>query len=425
MTIFRVVIIILVAVVSLARAAAAQAPAAKDTPVDEPQQLEPAGTFQGAGLLLFKTPDDRFKWWIDGRLNLDAAAYFNSDNELANGTEIRRARFAMNMVLWENWAAQFDVDFVDNAVDVKDAWVGYTGLRNTLVRAGNFKSPFGLETLTSSRYISFMERSLIDNFSPDRLMGIGASHWGSRWQASAGFFGPAVEDTVDTIGQDQATSLVGRVTALPYANGANVIHVGVATARVQPNAATSADLSDANRWRVRARPESHVNRGRFISTPQVRQVDHVSLYGVEAAAVWRSLSVQGEYNREVLRRTDGALAEPSYDGGYAFVSWFPTGDHRPYDRAAGEFGRVIPKGSRGALELLARYSYMDLNDADAGVRGGLEKITTIGANWYANANVRLMVNYLFVDNDEFSRGDRSYSVNDDFNVLQLRLALMF
>ena len=426
MRMLRIATIVLAGAAAIAQSASAQqTPPAAPTPTDEPQQLEPAGAFQGAGLLIFQTPDQRFKWWMDGRLNLDSAFYFNSDNPLSDGVEIRRARFAMNMVLWQNWAAQFDIDFVDNAVDVKDAWVGYTGVKNTLIRAGNFKTPFGLETLTSSRYISFMERSLIDNFSPDRLMGIGASTWGTRWQASGGFFGPAIEDSVDTIGQDQTHSLVGRVTVLPVASGDNLVHLGVAAAMMQPKAATSADLSDANRWRVRARPETNVNRGRFISTPQVKQVDHATLYGAEAAAVWKSVSVQSEYNYEVLRRTDAALPEPKYNGGYAYVSWFPTGDHRPYDRAAGEFGRVVPRSRRGALELLARYSYMDLNDPSANIAGGLEKIITVGVNWYANANVRIMTNYLFVNNDGNAKGDRSYKVNDDFNVVQMRLSLMF
>ena len=407
-------------------AAASRAPAqTKDTPVDEPPRTGSVDVFQGAGLLLFESQDHQFKWWIDGRINLDSAFYFNSDNRLSNGTELRRGRFAMNMVLWTTWAAQFDVDYVDNAVDVKDMWVGYTGVRNTLIRAGNFKTPFGLETLTSSRYITFMERALIDNFSPDRRMGLAASHWENRWQASGGFFGPALEDTVDTVGVDQTYSLIGRVTALPYTSGTDVVHVGFAAAWMQPNPATSADLSDADRWRVRARPETHVNRGRFISTPQVRNVDHADLYGVEAAATFRSLSVQSEYNRESLRRTDATLPEPSYDGGYVYASWFPTGEHRPYDRAAGEFGRVIPKTSRGALELAARYSMMTLNDAANGVTGGKESIVTLGANWYANANVRLMFNYSFVNNDEFARGDRSYTPNDDFKVLQMLLVLMF
>jgi phosphate-selective porin OprO/OprP len=400
--------------------------AAQSTPPAEQQTVaEPMGVFQRAGILIFQTPDERFQWWLDGRLNLDAAYYFNSDNQLSNGMELRRGRVAINMVLWKDWAGQFDVDFVDNAVDVKDAWIGYMGVKNTLIRAGNFRTPFGLETLTSSRYITFMERSLIDNFSPDRRIGVGAQAWGARWQAAAGFFGPELEDSVDTIGQSQSNNIIGRVTALPFEKDGNLLHLGVAAAKLQPAAATEDDLSDANRWRVRARPETHVNRGRFISTPQVRNVDHASLYGAEAAAVWGPVSVQAEYNREVLRRTDSALPEPMYDGWYAYISWFPTGEKRPYDRQFGEFTRVVPKHRNGALELVARFSAMDLNDDEAGVRGGRTEIFTMGANWYANANVRLMVNYLFVTNDEYARGDRGYTPNDKFNVLQARLAMMF
>lgn len=414
-----------IALFALSTALVAAAVSAQTPDSSSDAESQPAGVFQDAGLLVFKTDDGRFKWWLDGRVNLDTAFYLNSDNVLANGVELRRGRFAMNMQLWETWAAQFDIDFVDNAVDVKDAWIGYTGVANTVVRAGNFRAPFGLETLTSSRFITFMERALIDNFSPDRRMGVGVSHWRDRWQAAAGVFGPALEDSVDTIGQDQTYSLVGRVTALPYASGDNVVHVGAAVAKMQPNAPTEDDLSDANRWRVRARPESHVNRGRFISTPQVRNVDHASLYGAEFAAALGSFSLQAEYNQEVLRRTSGDLPEPAYDGWYTYVSWFPTGDRRPYDRTAGEFARVVPKSPRGALELAARYSTLDLNDPGAGIAGGRENIVTLGVNWYANANVRLMFNYLFVDNDGNARGDRGYTPNDDFNVVQMRLGLMF
>jgi phosphate-selective porin OprO/OprP len=417
--------IFLGALVVTALAVSGAAAQTQDTPMDEPQALEPVGVFQGAGILLFQSPDQRFKWWLDGRLNLDSAFYFHSDNTLANGAELRRGRLALNMVLWSDWVSQFDVDFADNIVDVKDAWVGYVGVPDTLVRAGNFRAPFGLETLTSSRYITFMERSLIDNFSPDRRLGLGVSHWGRRWQTAAGVFGPALEDSVDTIGQDQTHSVVGRVTVLPYAHGDNLVHLGVAVARMEPKAATVADLSDANRWRVRARPETHVNRGRFISTPQVKSVDHAVLYGLESAAVLGPFSVQAEYNRETLRRTDTALPEPMYEGGYAYVSWFPTGDHRPYDPAQGEFARVIPKHGKGALELAARYSMLDLNDPGAAIAGGNEKVLTLGATWYANANVKLMLNYLFINNDGNAKGDRNYKVNDDFNAAQVRIAVAF
>jgi len=402
-------------------------PALAQEATTDPQTpaLEPVDVFHGAGILIMKTPDDSFKWWLDGRLMIDAAMYHNSDNTLANGVKVRRARFAMNMVFWKTWASQLDVDFADNAVDVKDAWIGYTGVKNSLLRFGNFREPFGLETLTSSRYITFMERSLIDNISPDRHLGAAFGHWQNRWQATGGVFGPAFEDTNDAIGQDQGYSVTGRVTALPVSMDRSLVHVGFAASYETPKAATDPTLKDANQMRLRARPESDVNQGRFIDTGKMSNVDHRDAIGVEAAAVFGPVSFQSEYNTVQYVRTVAALPEPSFDGWYAFGSWFLTGENRPYDRTSGEFERVIPKSPRGAFEVVARYSELNLNDFSAGITGGHEQITTLGGNWYINANLRLMTNYLFVVNDQYSKGDRSYTTGDKFNVLQARLQLNF
>lgn len=396
--------------------------------VDEGQvELQKVDVFHGAGILVFQTADGNFKWWLDGRLMLDAAMYNSDLNALSNGAEIRRARMAMNLVFWKNWASQFDIEYIqDSTIEIKDMWIGYTGFANgnSILQIGNFKEPFGLETLTSSRYITFIERSLLDNFSPDRHIGVAYAQWNRRFYASGGLFGQAVGST-DSTGQDQGYGVVGRVTALPLLTRNALVHVGLAGSYMTPNAATSADLSDANQMRLRARPETHVNRGRFIDTKKMSNIDHQNLIGVELAAEFGPLSLQGEYNKATYKRTVSTLAEPSFDGWYAFASWFPTGEHRPYDYTAGEFDRVIPKSSRGAIELVARYSTADLNDPNAGILGGKENITTVGGNWYVNPNVRLMVNYAWVVNDQNAKGDRSYKVGDKFNTLQARFQLMF
>jgi phosphate-selective porin OprO and OprP len=418
--------LILVAATAGPAIAQSQTPA-QTTPLanEESVELQKVDVFHGAGILMFQTPDGNFKWWLDGRIMLDAAMYRSDLNTLSNGVEIRRARMAMNMIFWENWASQFDVEYIsDGTIEIKDMWIGYTGVPNSILQVGNFKEPFGLETLTSSRYISFIERSLIDNFSPDRRIGVAFSKFDRRYYASGGLFGPAVGDT-DTTGQDQGYNVVGRATVLPLLTRSSLIHLGVAASYMTPKAATATDLSDADQMRLRARPETHVNRGRFIDTKKMSNVDHQNLIGFEAAAEFGPVSVQSEYNKATYKRTLSTLAEPSFDGWYGFVSWFPTGEHRPYDWTAGEFDRVLPKSNRGALELLARYSTADLNDPVAKILGGKEQITTIGVNWYANANVRLMVNYAWVANDENTKGDRSYRVNDKFNTLQARLQLMF
>jgi phosphate-selective porin OprO/OprP len=420
MTARRILLLSVLGLVVLSSPAFAQAP---EPP--PPPQPHPVGLFEDTGVLVAQTPDGNFRWWLAGRMMLDTAYYMNSDNQLANGVKLRKARMGLNTVFWKNWASTFNVDVADGVLDVKDTWIGYTGLKNSTIRVGNFKEPFGLEVLTSSRYITFMERSLLENFAPSRHVGLAVYHSRERWQTAGGVFGPVLSETVDPAGQDQAFSATGRFSAVPVRRGISLVHLGVAASVLQPRAATQADLSDADLWRVRARPETAVSQGRFLDTGNIPEVGHAALVGLEAAAVLGSWSVQAEYNHERITRTRASLPEPRLHGSYVFVSWFPTGEHRPYEARTAEFGQVLPKGPRGALELVARYTVADFNDPEAAVFGGKEQITTVGMNYYFNPNFRLMANYLFVVNDEHAKGDRNYKTGDKFNAFQARFQLNF
>ena len=62
------------------------------------------------------------------------------------------------------------------------------------------------------------------------------------------------------------------------------------------------------------------------------------------------------------------LGDPTFDGYYVQAGYFLTGEHRPYVFGRGGFGRVKPKSifgkddGRGAWEIAARYSTLDLTD---------------------------------------------------------------
>jgi phosphate-selective porin OprO/OprP len=148
-------------------------------------------------------------------------------------------------------------------------------------------------------------------------------------------------------------------------------------------------------------------------------------------------SVQTEWT---YNRVDGGQGQSSLNfwGGYAFASWFLTGEHRNYDHGKGRFNRVRPaanfnpaKGDWGAWELAARYSYLDLDDQN--VSGGKLWDVTVGLNWYLFPNLRWMLNYVHGDVSQ-----RTVFVFDDMgmltgvvgfngaaNILQTRLALDF
>ena len=382
------------------------------------------GSYDG-GYLVFQSADGAFKYWVDGRLQVDAASYWGGENAMGNGTEIRRARLGVKTLLYRDWYAEIDVDFASNLVEIKDAWVGYTGFTNTLIKAGHYKAPFSLETLTSSKNITFMERSYADNFSLDRLIGAGVAHWGKQWQVAAGAFGQAA-GTIDATGRNEGYGFAGRATVAPVLGDRKVVHVGFALGTHTPDAAAGADT---NTVRFRARPETYVAKIRYLSTGKIRLSDHTNYLNAEAAIVLGSFSLQGEYSQVGVHRLNN-LATASFNGGYVFASFFLTGDTRVYLPNEGEFDRIVPRKSGGAWELALRYSTMDLNDTDPDVNilGGSADNYTVGLNWYINTNFKWMLNYTRVINDQYAKPDFGIPplvAGDKFNMLQTRVSLAF
>jgi phosphate-selective porin OprO/OprP len=90
-----------------------------------------------------------------------------------------------------------------------------------------------------------------------------------------------------------------------------------------------------------------------------------------------------------------------------------TGESFTYSH--GKFTRLRPQNPRGAWEVAARYSYLDLDDK--GVTGGKERNITIGLNWYApGGQLRLMSNLIFVSTGEVAD-------DKDPTIFQLRAQL--
>ncbi|HYW68714.1 MAG TPA: porin [bacterium] len=399
-------------------------------------ELEPMAN---DGILVFASEDGQFKWWVDSRIYLDTAIYMDDEADsmyMGNGMQVRRARMAWKAILWSDWYAEVDVDFAEEATALKDAYVRYDNLldRHAYARVGNFRTPFGLEENTSSRYLLFMERSQgTDPFVPGRRMGAEVAYWGDMYRIALGAFGPDVEDfetnTDDQMEDgysDMTLSFAGRATVAPIMDDGMVLHLGGAYAMMTP---TFTDMDDVGEVRFRARNETHVSNHKFVSTGKMKDTETYTLFGGELAFAMDRLLVQGEYmGATVAFCEDAEMEDPSFSGMYGFASYFLTNDTHPYDITSGEFTGVKPSGKMGAVELAARYSMLNLTDEDADILGGESTALTIGANWYPNANMKLMVNYTIVDNDENADADGDFEVGDegfDYSTLQLRVQAAF
>ena len=101
-----------------------------------------------------------------GRIMYDMAIWGDSamDN---SGTEFRRVRFYNSGKLYGNVKYKLQLDFAGGTISFKDVWMELSELPfNGNIRVGHFKEPLRLEALTSSKYITFIERGLPISMSP-------------------------------------------------------------------------------------------------------------------------------------------------------------------------------------------------------------------------------------------------------------------
>ncbi len=393
--------------------------------------------------LELETANQEFRVHVGGRTQFDGV-WFDPDTAVESGgggtgefhdaLNFRRARFRIDGKMYEvvEWAAEYD--FVNqanvepisppsngtsvNVPALTDLWVGLTQLPIVgNLRIGNFKEPIGLEHLTSSRWLDFMERSFLQDaffgpfnngFSPGMML----FNWGPEERAtwaiggfknSSNIFGNAVGD-----GEYAVT---GRATYLPWyeEDGRYLMHVGIA--------GSHRDL-DEGAVRVRSRASLRSgNPGPFnpaLADSGLLLGESQDLIAAEAALVVGPWHLQSEYVASYIQdASSGGIGRGAvmYQGWYGEVLYFLTGEHRPYNRRAGVFDRIVPYenylltpcphgyASRGlgAWQVGARYSMLDLRDN--GLDGGVLQDVTLGLNWFLNPNLKMQWNYVYLLRD--------------------------
>jgi phosphate-selective porin OprO/OprP len=350
---------------------------------------------------------------VGGRIQVDAAVYDEDETDLGDGTEFRRARIFASGNIDDSWKYKLQLDFADNDLDMKDAWISHS----SGFKIGQFKAPFSLEELTSGKYTTFMERAMVvSTFSPSRKIGVGWGTKGDAWTFNVMGHGQNADD--QEAPADEGWGAAGRFTWAALNN------------------------DDDESVRYRARPESHVTNQRLVDTGTIDGLDYQLRTGLEAAWVWNSLSIQGEYIFNTVEcddacfdagsdsngdGTDDQFKDDSYDlaGWYAYVSWLTGGNKRAYKD--GVFGRTKAKN---AWEFAARWSNIDLSDGTSGydpvtdrvqgINGGEQDNITLAVNYYVNPYLRFMFNYIIVD--DISDGPKD---GEDPSVFQIRAAMDF
>lgn len=302
-----------------------------------------------------------------------------------------------------------------------DVVIEWKATETTSVLVGNIKAA-GLENLTSTRFTTFMDRGPYGDIGPDSyLVSAVVKHTGPNWSVTGAVQGASLNTGdvtanglpagsrptgASTTSQKERLGFTVRGHWAPITTDTDKVHLGLYARKRNNGTETAFAFS----------PRPNVNAiGNFISTPGISDSD--TTYGVESAWVHNNLSIQGEYSEIDINRFQSTTTygrDPKVKVGYAFVSFWPTGEMRNYNQVTGEFGRPkilnpVTAGGMGGVELALRYDYADLTDvynttfntqrgtaaAPANGFGNAGKYTavTAGVNYYPFAYVRVQANY--------------------------------
>jgi phosphate-selective porin OprO/OprP len=322
------------------------------------------------------------------------------------------------------YSAEFNL--AQATVDYEDIWIAYDFKNSPLTAQVGYFYPFpSLETLTSSKFTSFMERaSITDAFNYNRRLGIALlanDKKNDSWVFQAGIFSEPINNTNFNRTGWQAS-----------VRGVYSPMVGSTRLHVAGSFQHRENTREALAAQYRARPVSQLTDQRFVDTGNIASKgDDVA--GVELAAIHKSLHFAAEaakvwvrhaYDATEIAALNGQIdtndtipsgavplnGDPSFWGGYAELGYYFTGEARGYK--SGRFDRTkvlhpFNDGGWGALQLNGRVDYVELRDrvdssstsvaAPFYVNGG-KQITYQGSLiWNPTDYLRFMAQYGHVD----------------------------
>ena len=402
----------------------------------------------------------KFVFKVRGRVE---AEYDNINQDRAvttypdvSATELRRARLGVEGVVYYDVKYILEVDFANDGVAVKDAYLQYQGVKigdtPLYFRAGNFRTPNSFELLTSELFVDTLERAAFVNaWQLDRQVGFQVSYWTDHWGLAAGIFGdrfPSANSPSPLFPGftgDEDLTFAARATVAPInrtVNGVNqVLHFG-ASVRTRESGDDQQLFSYSQRG-----ADLHLANN-TLNTQKIGDKD--TFWGLEAATLWGPFSLQGEYAHLDVDLPSGpfvrsnppgpgqlntaanpffGIASPEYNGWYVTGTWF-FGGHKNYNKE-GKWDRpTIDNPLRwnegtgwGAVELVGKYDVVDLSDKAFNDAGGCpttrlypglastgsgasatigapslglcgeQRTWIIGVNWYLNDYVRLLFDY--------------------------------
>lgn len=388
--------------------------------------------------------DGGFTVKLRGTAQFDVLAYDGGTlppgQHTATGGSFRRLRLGVGGQFARNWHYEFIPKFElasSRSLPINSAYVQYDGSTPVHLRVGIYAPMENFEEATPSSDMLFLERAQPDDVARNIAGNDGRTaasllSYDDSYFAALTFAGGLENDSAF-----RQKALMARFAWRPWhdENGGIAIGADVTHLLALPDYGTGRPL----RFRLKEGLELQEPGAdmHLVDTGSIPS-DGVTEWGLESAGNYRNFYAQGGWFHYAIASAVPAAPDLLFGGWYLQSSWVLTGESKRWRTERGGYGMPQPAhplyggDGFGAFEVAARYSVLDLND-DAGVaaaatpvggiRGGEQRITTLGLNWYPGGPFRFMLDYEHVDVARLSAVGGNLGADLDIVALRSQLNL--
>lgn len=375
---------------------------------------EKKGGLTGEGFT-FSSDDGNFKGSINGRMLAHFRYVADRPDEDAaplrtvpNSFFIRQARLEANLTWYKEFTGKVQYDIATGTYNqttgavssvtgtLRDAFVAWHRWKELSVRVGQFFEPLSQEDVSSTRFLDFIERSVMNRLLPGREIGMAV--YGSLFEDKLAY--EVMVCNGNALLNDQGRSVNDgndekELAARFYVFPVEGLRLGAAASFGEADdlGAAGFDLVTTElsvMWLDgQAGPLFDGSRRRYV---------------INASYAVGPVSFRGElfFREDELQdpNPESALESMGY---YLYATWLLTGEKKtPETRVVPD--RPFTEGGPGAVELAVRFAHVEIDNAeDAGLlpaplstSGSADEVDviTVGINWWPVKYVRVSLNFV-------------------------------
>lgn len=401
------------------------------------------------------------------------AGYLSSDfTPLSSGAKISEARFRTG-IEYKKWFLYADFEFGSGHFEQRNLFVRYNHKSEEnnfqAFKLGYYAEPFSMGANTSRYALHFITRPSYHYSlsNTGRVLGASYSYANKYLFTNTGIF--SENHYNNQIFGNQGFGIGGRYIFYPLKDEKQTLHLGAslryATIRTgKVNEKTQILETPIN---ITSRLENNIDGQSEFLSMEIPWADSSFRYGFEALYHNDKIFIRGEYSRTNISKNrpdeqlfqeqlggiwswqslsswqkGNPLENTKYSGGYVEAGYLIHGDQYSYERTNAVLNGL---SKAGAVEVVARFSYLNLNDIKEGdifikgrnqfypqgnikdypatstsFAGGKSLSYTFGVNYTINSHAKVMLGYTYTNLD-----NPYFPYDKNINMVQARLMFAF